>query len=95
MRVRMTTEDGAENRFDIKQGSLTVLPIPLGRKARLRLDYSHGTEIGFGNSGSSSLNVVGGVLGTIIDARGRPLGLPEDSSRRRELIKKWLWTLGG
>jgi MutL protein len=95
MRVRMTTEDGSENRFDIKQGFLTVLPIPLGRKARLRLDYSHGTEIGFGNSGSSSLNVVGGVLGTIIDARGRPLGLPEDSSRRRELIKKWLWTLGG
>jgi hypothetical protein len=74
---------------------LTLLPISLGRKARLRLEYSNDTEIGMGHSGISSLNVVGGVLGTIIDARGRPLILPVDAARRRDLIKKWLWTLGG
>lgn len=95
MRARVTTEDGNETRYDIKQGSLTVLPVPLGRKARLRMEYSHGTEVGLNRSGSSSLNVVGGVLGTVIDARGRPLLLPEDAPRRRELLKKWLWTLGG
>jgi hypothetical protein len=41
------------------------------------------------------MRVVGGVLGVVIDARGRPLALPEDPTRRRELIKKWLWTVGG
>jgi hypothetical protein len=95
MRVKVTAEDGADTHFDIKQGSLTLLPISLGRKARLRLEYSNDTEIGMGHSGISSLNVVGGVLGTIIDARGRPLILPVDAARRRDLIKKWLWTLGG
>ena len=36
-----------------------------------------------------------GALGVVIDARGRPLQLPSDAVRRRELFKKWLWTLGG
>jgi hypothetical protein len=31
----------------------------------------------------------------VIDARGRPLQLPSDAVRRRDLFKKWLWTLGG
>jgi hypothetical protein len=31
----------------------------------------------------------------VIDARGRPLRLPSDAARRRELLKKWLWTVGG
>jgi hypothetical protein len=31
----------------------------------------------------------------VFDARGRPLGFTPDLARRRELIKKWLWTLGG
>jgi hypothetical protein len=39
--------------------------------------------------------VSGGALGVIIDGRGRPLALPDDPVRRRELVKKWLWTVGG
>jgi hypothetical protein len=31
----------------------------------------------------------------VFDGRGRPLNLPADAVRRRELIKKWRWTLGG
>jgi len=31
----------------------------------------------------------GGVVGTIIDARGRPLVLPEDPKKRREHLDKW------
>jgi hypothetical protein len=34
-------------------------------------------------------------LGLVIDARGRPLHLPSEPARRHEIIKKWLWTLGG
>ena len=34
-------------------------------------------------------------MGVVIDARGRPLVLPEDPVRRRELLKKWLFSVGG
>jgi hypothetical protein len=30
----------------------------------------------------------------IIDARGRPLVLPKDAGRRRELNQKWLYDIG-
>ena len=44
---------------------------------------------------SAVVTVSGGALGVVFDGRGRPLTLPADGGRRRELIKKWLWTLGG
>ncbi|HYP21848.1 MAG TPA: hypothetical protein VEY08_17390, partial [Chloroflexia bacterium] len=34
--------------------------------------------------------VKGGLVGLIIDARGRPLDLPEDGTVRRTLIRGWL-----
>ena len=40
------------------------------------------------------LRVVGGALGVIVDARGRPVHLPPDPIQRRELINKWRWMLG-
>ncbi len=40
-----------------------------------------------------SINVVGGEMGIVIDARGRPLRFSPDASRRKDLIKKWLWIL--
>ena len=42
-----------------------------------------------------SATVTGGAMGVVIDARGRPLNLPSDPVRRRELIKKWYHTVGG
>jgi hypothetical protein len=96
LRIRMTNEAGSETRVDIKQGALEVLPLPIGQPARLHLQPLHRADIGMGGAGrGGSLRVVGGELGVIVDARGRPLRLPEDPSRRREQINKWLWTLGG
>lgn len=96
LRLKMTYETGHEAMLDVKQGSLEVLPLPLGQTARLHLQPLHRYEVGMGGAGRGGrLNVHGGVLGVVIDARGRPLKLPEDAGRRRELFKKWLWTLGG
>jgi hypothetical protein len=96
LRVKMTYASGDEASLDVKQGALEVLPLPLGQAARLRLQPLHRADVGMGGAGrSGSVRVTGGVLGLVIDARGRPLRLPEDAGRRRENIKKWLWTLGG
>jgi hypothetical protein len=37
---------------------------------------------------------VGGALGLIIDARGRPLPIPTDPETRIEVNRKWLWDIG-
>lgn len=95
LRVRMVQDDNSETSLEIKQGSLEMLHLPIGKVARLELRPLQRTDIGMGVAGrGGGLRVVGGVLGVIIDARGRPLRLPDDAVQRREMIEKWRWALG-
>lgn len=94
-RARLAYEDGTEAHAEIKYGNLEILPLPAGQSARLTLQPWHGANVGFGAGRAGTVTVSGGTMGVIFDARGRPIILPEDSDRRRELIKKWLWTVGG
>ena len=97
LRLKMTYDDGGrEAGLEVKQGNLEVLPLPAGQMAKLQLSPLHRADVGMGAPGrGGGLRVMGGALGVIIDARGRPLTMPEDRARRAELIKKWLWNLGG
>jgi hypothetical protein len=95
LRARLTYDDGSEANAEVKFGGLEILPLALGQTARLTLQPLQRSDIGNGPGRNATLEVAGGVMGVVIDARGRPLALPEDPVRRRELIKKWLWSVGG
>ena len=95
LRAKLTYEDGTEARADIKFGVLELLPLPSGQTAKLSLQPLRRADAGLGPGRSGSVTVTGGALGVVIDARGRPLQLPSDPVRRRELIKKWYYTVGG
>jgi hypothetical protein len=94
LRVKITYEGGREVNLDVKYGSLEVLSLPMGAVATLRLQPLHRFDVGMGPGRGGRLQVVGGALGVVIDARGRPLVLNSDPIRRREKMQKWLWTLG-
>jgi hypothetical protein len=96
VKVRVTFGDGSESVVDVKSGSLEVIPLPMGQNANLQLHPLNRADVGLGGAGrGGSVRVTGGALGVIIDARGRPLRLPKDPNRRRDLHKKWIWSLGG
>ena len=96
LRMRVKYESGPESSVDIKWGALEVIPLTVGQRASIHLQPFNRLDIGMGGPGrGGSVRVVGGVLGVVIDTRGRPIRLPGDSPRRRDIIKKWLWTLGG
>lgn len=96
LQVQIKPDDGQETSLQIKYGSLEVLPLPIGRAARLHVQPLHGFDVGMGAPGrGGNMRVTGGALGLIIDARGRPLGLPADRLKRKDLYQKWLWALGG
>jgi hypothetical protein len=96
VRVRMVYEDGHETGVEVKQGAIEILPLPAGQTAKLHLTPLHRYDVGMGGAGrGGGLRVTGGALGVVIDARGRPIQLPDDPGRRRELIGKWRWTLEG
>ena len=95
LRVRIAYEGRGETSVEVKQGTLEILQLPLGQSALLHLQPLHRFDIGLGGPGRGGrLRVVGGALGVIIDARGRPIQLSDDPSRRRELHAKWRWMLG-
>ncbi len=95
LRAKLTYSDGTDARADVKFGGLEILPLPSGQSARLSLQPLNRADAGLGAGRSGTINVTGGALGVVIDARGRPLQLPSDPVRRRELIKKWYYTVGG
>ena len=95
LRATLTYENGTESRMDMKYGSLETLPLSSGEAGKLTVQCLRGADVGFGPGRGGTIPVSGGALGVVFDGRGRPLDLPADGVRRRELIKKWNWTLGG
>jgi len=95
LRAHLAYEDGGEARIEIKSGALEILPLGPGRTARLSLQPQHRADIGNGPGRSATVQVTGGVVGVVLDARGRPVVLPEDSARRRDLLKRWILSVGG
>ena len=95
LQARIEYEDGNEAQFKIQQGTIVSLPLQPGQTARIHLNSLRRTEIdATGKRGANSFKIIGGVYGAVIDARGRPIALPGDDSRRRELMKKWRMSLG-
>ncbi|HCR70273.1 MAG TPA: hypothetical protein DIW23_02415 [Anaerolineae bacterium] len=95
LKAKLSYENGAEASIDLKFGSIETLPLANGETGKLTIQVSRGVDVGFGAGRGGTITVSGGALGVVFDGRGRPLNLPTDPVRRRELIKKWNWTLGG
>lgn len=95
LRIRLEYEKGSETRMEIRQGSITVLPLKNGQSARLHIEPLRRTLIDpMGARGVNSFKITGGLCGAVIDARGRPISLPADAARRRDILKKWKQALG-
>ena len=97
LHARLIYQNGNESRIEVKQGALEIMPLPAGQSGRLYLQPLQHADLGFGpdRTREDGIPVTGTALGLVIDARGRPLRFPADGVRRREIINKWLWTLGG
>jgi hypothetical protein len=61
----------------------------LDLRPRRNIDVGRG---GPGRGGTAEVH--GGLVGVVIDARGRPLALPSDAQKRHERIQQWLWDMG-
>ncbi len=94
-RVKLEREGAAAVEGEVRLGQLVVLPLGPGEVGKLTVRPQHGFDVGFGAPGKAGRDAGdrrGG--GLIIDARGRPLVLPKDAGRRRELNQKWLCDIG-
>ncbi len=88
-------EDGRSLEVEVPYGSLEVIPLPTGQTADLELRPTRRFDVGLGIRGQAGMTKVeGGIIGIIIDARGRPLPIAPDLEEQRERMQRWLWDVG-
>ena len=74
---------------DVPYGELRLYPLPLGEKASLKLQPSRRFDVGAGNGQAVEAEAMGGVVGLVVDTRGRPLEIPADAQQRVAQLTKW------
>ena len=74
-------------------GSLRLFPLAERETARVTIDPASRFDVGGGPGKSVEREVRGGTVGLILDARGRPLELPEERQACRSRIADWVGAL--
>jgi hypothetical protein len=88
-------EDGRSLEVEVSYGSLEVIPLAPGQTANLELRPTRRFDVGLGVKGQAgTTKIEGGILGIVIDARGRPLPVAEDLAEQQEKMQRWLWDIG-
>jgi uncharacterized protein (TIGR01319 family) len=76
---------------DVKFGEVRLLPCGVGETAKATLKPGRGLDIGAGKGQEIKTELHGGVVGIVLDTRGRrPFTLPLEASERVPLLKKWM-----
>lgn len=96
LKVRVTYDDGSTFSVEVSYGDLEVLPLLPGQQAVVELRPARQFDVGLGGRGrAGKRRVSGGLVGLIIDARGRRLRFPRDPEQRQAQVRQWLWDVGG
>ena len=92
--ITLTAGDGAPVEARVRGGELVRVALPEGQTARLVARPAKGLDLGEGRGKPVERTVEGGVVGVILDGRGRPVQLPDDETARTAQIQQWLEASG-
>lgn len=80
--------------FSLSYGEIWRIPLAKDQSAKVELKPQRGWDVGNGPGKQLTAEIHGGEVGVVIDARGRPLGISEDSATRKKQIQDWFTALG-
>ena len=75
-------------------GQIRVLQMADGQTDEATITPTKGFDVGAGKGKSRTVTVEGGVVGLVIDTRGRPIVLPTEQSPRVAKLQEWLRAFG-
>jgi len=93
LRAKVEYPDRRVEEVDLRFGEILKLDLPLGVKAKVYLEPIRGADVGEGRGKKFVAEVEGGVVGLILDGRGRPLVIPEKEEERVESLMRWFESL--
>ncbi len=74
-------------------GDLRLYPLGVGEKAQVTIQPERHLDMGAGRGQPVEAEIEGGVVGLVVDTRGRPLEVSNTSTERVALLKKWFEAL--
>ncbi len=92
--VSLEMPDGRTETRSVKFGEMVVVPLEVDKKAKAHIRPHRRFDAGAGKGKDFRTDVSGGVVGIVIDARGRPLVLPADRDERVRKLTEWNEALG-
>jgi hypothetical protein len=96
VRVGLEYTDGRQVTVDVMGGTIKVIPLQTNEQALLSLFPAPTVDVGLGagERARAAEEIDGGLVGLIIDARGRPLVLPDDGKVRQKRLLQWIQAIG-
>ena len=96
VRVGVEYSNGRQLNVDVMGGTIEVIPLQVNEQALLTLFPAPTVDVGLGpgERARAAEEIDGGLIGLIIDARGRPLVLPKDNAERQARLLQWSQALG-
>jgi len=89
MSVNMEMPDGSTRKENLNFGDIKLIKLLERQEARAVIDPHGRLDVGAGEGQKLETPLHGGVVGIILDARGRPLNLPNNEESRNRMILKW------
>jgi hypothetical protein len=96
VRVGVEYSNGQQLNVDVMGGTIEVVPLRPNEQALLTLFPSPTVDVGLGpgERARAAEEIDGGLVGLIIDARGRPLALPTNETERQARLLQWSQAIG-
>jgi uncharacterized protein (TIGR01319 family) len=79
---------------DLKFGELRLYKLGMGETAEVHVQPTRNFDVGEGRGRERRITARGGVVGLVMDARGRPLQIPQEGAERVRKLQEWLGALG-
>jgi hypothetical protein len=96
IRVGVEYSNGRQVTAEVLSGSIEIIPLHINEQALLTLYPAPTVDVGLGlgERARAAEEVDGGLVGLIIDARGRPLVFPTDETERYARLLQWMQVIG-
>ncbi|MCX5800731.1 MAG: glutamate mutase L [Candidatus Eisenbacteria bacterium] len=90
VKVRLEREKGGSEEVSVGFGHMKVLALGVAESGRVVINPSKNFDVGAGHGKTFETKVEGGVVGLIIDCRGRrPFQLPSSAEERVRKLNEW------
>ncbi len=96
IRVGVEYSNGRQVTAEVMSGSIEIIPLKLNEQALLTLYPAPTVDVGLGagERARAAEEIDGGLVGLIIDARGRPLSFPTNENERQARLLQWMQIIG-